>query len=486
MKLHWTDRVSEKKQDVLVCCLIIIFSLIIWWPSRYLPYFWDSSGYVINTAYDILTKVPFNLASTHTNFAHPPLVTGLLALTWKLFGTSRLVSHLFMFPFLPLLLISTYYLAKKYLNSVYAMLATSLIAFTPVALAEYVNIYVDLPSAALAILAACFFVWKRPVKGIVAFTLAVLTKLPILTLLPFIAIKLKANQRWLLIIPLTATFFWLIYHQKMNGWLLIEPIRNTDIPKTPAQFIEAVKYIGETFFIDQGKYIWSIMAGIGLGILGAKKTLTTLSLHHHLDLITALAFPLGFFILTNEFAPRYSLFFLPFFAIGVVLLVKTIFNQVYLPLSALIIISLLLPVSQMLSWRGSTQSTARYEFNPPADLSIIDMIRIFRELSTTIEVHAPEAQIYGGFPEVQMLTQPIQGYVTKPLNFISCDQYVYDPDILQLIIVHPYAPSQFPCRTLLDTTTTNQLEHFEKNGKWVELYQVNASGSANRTTNPTW
>src|SRR5438270_7438003 len=56
-----------------------------------LPYFWDEAGYYIPAARDLLTGslIPF---STPSN-AHPPLVMACLALAWKVFGQSVIVTR---------------------------------------------------------------------------------------------------------------------------------------------------------------------------------------------------------------------------------------------------------------------------------------------------------------------------------------------------------------------------------------------------------
>src|SRR5207248_5441649 len=56
-----------------------------------LPYFWDEAGYYIPAARDLLagSLIPF---STPSN-AHPPLVMACLALAWKVFGQSVIVTR---------------------------------------------------------------------------------------------------------------------------------------------------------------------------------------------------------------------------------------------------------------------------------------------------------------------------------------------------------------------------------------------------------
>src|SRR5437899_11803953 len=60
-------------------------------PLLRLPYFWDEAGYYVPAAHDLLSGslIPY---STPSN-AHPPLVLTWLALSWKIFGFSPLVTR---------------------------------------------------------------------------------------------------------------------------------------------------------------------------------------------------------------------------------------------------------------------------------------------------------------------------------------------------------------------------------------------------------
>src|SRR5947209_8267481 len=63
-------------------------------PLLRLPYFWDEAGYYIPAARDLLSGslIPY---STPSN-AHPPLVMAWLALAWKIFGQSQIVTRIAM------------------------------------------------------------------------------------------------------------------------------------------------------------------------------------------------------------------------------------------------------------------------------------------------------------------------------------------------------------------------------------------------------
>src|SRR6476646_10488232 len=99
--------------------LFLAFSLLliaIHAPLLRLPYFWDEAGYYIPAARDLLagSLIPH---STPSN-AHPPLVMAWLALGWKLFGQSQLVTRCAMLLLAALSLTGFYRLARTASNPV--------------------------------------------------------------------------------------------------------------------------------------------------------------------------------------------------------------------------------------------------------------------------------------------------------------------------------------------------------------------------------
>src|ERR1700748_2156560 len=71
--------------------LIFVSLIALHAPLLRLPYFWDEAGYYIPAARDLFSGslIPY---STPSN-AHPPLVMAWLALAWKIFGQSQIVTR---------------------------------------------------------------------------------------------------------------------------------------------------------------------------------------------------------------------------------------------------------------------------------------------------------------------------------------------------------------------------------------------------------
>ena len=110
-----------------------------------LPYFWDEAGYYIPAARDLLagSLIPH---STPSN-AHPPLVLAWLALVWKIFGQSPLVTRCSMLLIAAFSLLGFFRLARTISNSTVARCATLLVAIYPVFFAQSSLAQVDLPAA---------------------------------------------------------------------------------------------------------------------------------------------------------------------------------------------------------------------------------------------------------------------------------------------------------------------------------------------------
>jgi 4-amino-4-deoxy-L-arabinose transferase-like glycosyltransferase len=114
-------------------------------PLIRLPYFWDEAGYYIPAARDLFSGslIPY---STPSN-AHPPLVMAWLALTWKIFGQSQIVTRIAMLLLATFSLLGFFRLSRTIANSTVAVCSTLLLAIYPVFFAQSSLAQVDLPAA---------------------------------------------------------------------------------------------------------------------------------------------------------------------------------------------------------------------------------------------------------------------------------------------------------------------------------------------------
>jgi hypothetical protein len=189
--------IRRNPKDLLIWLSIVVFSLIMWWPTRNLPYHWDAAM-TINKASRMLMARNFEpLIVEYSDFAHPPLfnVLHIYALRW--FGDTLTTAHVLMLPFLPLYLGCSYLLAKKvFKKQLLSGSVTAIIAATPFLLSEYGQIYLDLPQATLVIAALTAQVYKKNRLAVALLTLATLTKLTAIMALPMLVfLSWKQNKK---------------------------------------------------------------------------------------------------------------------------------------------------------------------------------------------------------------------------------------------------------------------------------------------------
>jgi 4-amino-4-deoxy-L-arabinose transferase-like glycosyltransferase len=465
--------------DTIVLLVIVFFSLLVWLPSKNLPYHWDSAGFVISSAQKLLDVNFSPLIVPDSDFAHPPFFIATLALSWKIFGQKIIVSHLLMFPFLPIFLTSTYLLAKKLFDKYIALASTILVAVSPFVLAEYGLIYIDLPMASLVLAGICVWFYQKSWISAILLSLAVAIKMPaILAVIGLINYELLCSRKKIksllpLLLPFATIFAWLFYHYQNEGWWLISPSRQTNTPSNVSELISSAKYVLEIFFVNQYRLLILGLGLVSTAYLYLEKK-SKLVVKNILLPIIVLVISLLFFIIMGEYAMRYGMFLLPFFYI----LSIYFFKKTGIASTYFWIIIGLIAILSISKWHPKIENTKTYEFRPSEDLSYQDLINIGQESARFLELAFPKAKIYGGFPEIYQLTQPYQGYVSRKLNFSQCPDFMLNKNIQQIIYIHPYSPSQIACRQLLDKVVVKPIRKFESRGKWLELYLVDATESA--------
>ncbi len=157
--------------DLIFILTLIGVVITFWYPTKDVPYWWDSALYVIPAAryYIKANFSSFILPSEpqFSDFSHPPLFSFLLAGVWKIFGESLFISHLFYLIFVFLAIISLYLLGKRVANfdnltnNLVGFSAALILLFTPVFLAQVGIIYTEIPMTAFALLAVYFFLNQK-------------------------------------------------------------------------------------------------------------------------------------------------------------------------------------------------------------------------------------------------------------------------------------------------------------------------------------
>ena len=139
---------SARVQQFLLFALFFAGLMLLHAPLLRLPYFWDEAGYYVPAARDLFLTGTLIPHSTLSN-AHPPLVMAWLALAWRVFGYSTLVTRTAMLALSAFSLLGLFRLARIAANLPVAWATTALVAVYPVFFTQSSMTHVDLPAAGL-------------------------------------------------------------------------------------------------------------------------------------------------------------------------------------------------------------------------------------------------------------------------------------------------------------------------------------------------
>ena len=240
---------SAWAQQFLLFALFFAGLMLLHAPLLRLPYFWDEAGYYVPAARDLfLTGSPIP-QSTPSN-AHPPLVMAWLALAWRVFGYSTLVTRTAMLALSAFSLLGLFRLSRIAANLPVAWATTALVAIYPVYFTQSSLAQVDLPAAGFTFWALAAYVEDRPWKQVLWFSLAALAKeTAILAPLALFGWELlgyfirpsskesSKETRWkeilppvgrrthalYLLLPVVPLAGWYAYHYSKTGFLLGQP-----------------------------------------------------------------------------------------------------------------------------------------------------------------------------------------------------------------------------------------------------------------------
>ncbi|MGO8998825.1 MAG: ArnT family glycosyltransferase [Polyangiaceae bacterium] len=466
-----TKAAAPRAIDAAAIGAFVVYSAVMWWPTRDLPYFWDSAGFIVVAARDMFRHGFWPLVPTHEFYAHPPLFVALVAAAWRVFGESRVVAHAVVAPFLALAMSATYLLGVRAHGRLLGLAAASLFGATAVTLCELGQIYFDLPVAAIAASGLLAWVSRRPVLAGVLFAIAAWTKVPAGAVPPLLAVALlfdpsrrKDRWQWIgLAIPVGATIAWFLYHYAVTGWWLTDSPEPLAGPSSGPSIVHRTIIILRIVLLERYRWGLLVLAAVGGVILLRRRD--RLASPYLAPLVAAFAGPLAVFTLST-FLTRYLLVVLPAYLVGTLLLARRA-----LPTGVFAGAVVVLLGAFATTWHPRIPLTSDYEIEPNQDLSYLDMIQIGRRAAAYVERKHGDAEIYGGFHAHYELAEPFQGYVTRPLDVRHCGSFSRDR-AEQLVFIDAYSPEEALCRLVVRKTGAQALTRFESNGKWREIWRV--------------
>src|SRR3981081_2931916 len=145
-KINSQPASSAWVQQFLLFAMFFAGLMLLHAPLLRLPYFWDEAAYYIPAARDLFLAGTLIPQSTPSN-AHPPLVMAWLALAWRVFGYSTLVTRTAMLAGAAFSLLGLFRLSAVAANLPVAWATTALVALYPVYFTQSSMAQVDLPAA---------------------------------------------------------------------------------------------------------------------------------------------------------------------------------------------------------------------------------------------------------------------------------------------------------------------------------------------------
>ncbi|HEX4485122.1 MAG TPA: glycosyltransferase family 39 protein, partial [Terriglobales bacterium] len=201
-------------------------------PLLRLPYFWDEAGYYVPAARDLWLTGSLIPHSTPSN-AHPPLVMAYLALAWRVFGYSSLVTRTAMLGVATFALLGIFRLAKQIANTEVAIASTACTAIYPVFFSQSSMAHVDLAAAALIFWGLLAYVSEKKLQAAVWFSLAALAKETAVIvpgalfgweiLRPFLRDHKFSWKSTALATPVVPLAVWYAYHYSRTGYVFGNP-----------------------------------------------------------------------------------------------------------------------------------------------------------------------------------------------------------------------------------------------------------------------
>ncbi len=399
-----------------------------------LPYFWDEAGYYIPAARDLLagSLIPH---STPSN-AHPPLVLAWIALSWKIFGFSPLVTRVAMLLLAAFSLLGFVRLARTVSNSTVAAPATLLTAVYPVFFAQSSLAQVDLPAAGLIFWGLDSYVRRRLGATIIWFSLAALAKetailLPIALFLWHFSVYLSAlcgyrllpespqsqsptrelRFKVLLLLPAIPLALWYAYHYSRTGYVFGNPEffrYNVQGTLHPLRILLAALLRLWQAAGYMGLYVLTIACILAMRLVpkhdsaGEKPRIAPAIQLTFLAI--AILYGGALSIIGGAVLARYML---PVVPLVILVCVSTVWRRLRLWKPVLAVVAAAFVAALFIN--------PPYGFAPEDNLAYRDFVRLHQHADAFLLTHYANARVLTAWPASGELTQPFLGYVERPL-----------------------------------------------------------------------
>lgn len=232
----------------------LVFYLFVNIFSWKLPFFWDA---ILNSKiahWYLQTGFSSVIIPTGLDAGHPPFFSLYIALVWKIFGKSLLVSHLAVLPFSLGIIWQSFLLLQRFFKNAEIHWVLVLLCLEPTLLAQSTMVSAELPLVFFYLLALNSVFNNRRfllflalagmasvnLRGVIATGAVFITEMFVL----FFAERSREINLKKLLPYLFAWLFiisWLIFHFTETGWLISTPSENWAGQRKPVSFIQIIK-----------------------------------------------------------------------------------------------------------------------------------------------------------------------------------------------------------------------------------------------------
>jgi 4-amino-4-deoxy-L-arabinose transferase-like glycosyltransferase len=419
----------------------VVFGLL-HYPLLRLPYYWDEAGYYIPAAMDFFRSGHLVPSSTLPT-GHTPLVIIYLALAWRAFGLSPLVTRAAMIVVATGTLAGVYALGRRVANREIRCWSVLLLALSPLFFAQSVLAHLDLAAGLFTLLALLALLGGHPWRFALATTCAVLSKETAVILLPVAwifswwqhrrATASLARTWWAAYLaPLVVLVVWVgFYHHATGFWTGNREYLRYNLYSTlnPVRvLLTLLRRLYQTFV---GGFNWLLTAGALAGFcwvrrnrMGAAVEASEESLQNRPgpNILRRFLFLGGW--LTAAYLVMLSL-------VGGAVLARYLL-PVFPPLALIAVIliwRLPRPAARSVMVLAVGCFVWAWFLNPPYpfpfedNLAYADFIRLHEQAAQLLEAQSGNRRILTAWPASDELARPVLGYVRQPLNVVAVEGF---------------------------------------------------------------
>jgi 4-amino-4-deoxy-L-arabinose transferase-like glycosyltransferase len=427
-----TSREESRISTVALFAIIFAVLFVTHFPVLRLPYFWDEAGYYVPAARDLWLTNSLIPHSTPSN-AHPPLVMAYLALAWKIFGYSPLVTRTAMLGVATFALLGIFRLAQRIANIEVAIASTACTAIYPVFFSQSSLAQVDLAAAALIFWGLLAYVSESKLLAAVWFSLAALAKetaaiVPAALfawemLRPFFR---SQRYRWksaALMIPAAPLALWYAYHYSKTGYVFGNPeFFRYNVQGTLQPLRIGLALLMRLWQAFGYMSLYLLTAAMALAMLRPARPLAGATLRPRIAIDIQLSFlaitvvyTLAMAVIGGAVLARYML---PIVPMVIILWISTLWRRIEMWKTVVTIIGMTFAVSLFVN--------PPYGFSIEDNLAYRDYIVLHQNAGKYLEGRFPRSTVLTAWPANDELARPALGYISRPLRTVRIEDFTVE------------------------------------------------------------